>query len=338
MRNKRSSRAFTLVELLVVIAIIGILVALLLPAVQAAREAARRMQCSNNLKQMSLAAHNHLTAAGHLPAGGWGWYWIGDPDKGNGWQQPGGWMYNLLPYVEQQNLHGLQSNQTGAARLAAATQMIQTPLPSFNCPTRRRTKLYLIGTSDGRQRQPCFSNKHETGARSDYAANGGDVYTDASSGGNGMLHYYGPDNYANGVSGQARNEFDAMAKISNGISFPGSTIEQPEISDGLSNTLLYAEKYVPADMYETATNGGDNESMYIGDNGDNVRWTGASYLPRQDRRGYDTWTIFGSAHPGNFNAAMCDGSVRQVSYDVDAEVIRRAGNRRDGLVLDTTKL
>ncbi|MCA9133857.1 MAG: DUF1559 domain-containing protein, partial [Planctomycetales bacterium] len=90
-------RGFTLVELLVVIAIIGVLVGLLLPAVQAAREAARRMQCTNNLRQLGLAVHNYESANRRLPSG-----WIANNLRGEpGW----GWAAALLPFMEGSNLH-----------------------------------------------------------------------------------------------------------------------------------------------------------------------------------------------------------------------------------------
>ena len=107
----RAGTGFTLIELLAVIAIVGILIALLLPAVQAAREAARRVQCRNHLKQLALGMEHHVVAFGCYPSNGWGFCWIGDPDRGTGIQQPGGWIYNILPYLEQQPLHALGSAQ-----------------------------------------------------------------------------------------------------------------------------------------------------------------------------------------------------------------------------------
>ncbi len=181
--------AFTLVELLVVITIIGILISLLMPAVQSAREAARRTQCSNNLKQLGLAANNELAAQGHFPTGGWGWRWIGDPDCGSSWKQPGGWIYNLLPFLDQGNLHDLQSGLTGTARSNAASQMLSTPLAMFNCPSRRPLATYPtwqngsgpnLGGSPGDVYQIYATGSASATpnvAKTDYGANGGDNYT-----------------------------------------------------------------------------------------------------------------------------------------------------------------
>jgi len=111
----RKPSGFTLVELLVVITIIGILIAILLPAVQAAREAARRMQCENNLKQLSLGCLQHESSCGFLPTGGWSCGWVGDANCGIGKTQPGGWAFCILPFIDQAALHDLGLGLTGTA-------------------------------------------------------------------------------------------------------------------------------------------------------------------------------------------------------------------------------
>ncbi|MDO4628191.1 MAG: DUF1559 domain-containing protein [Planctomycetia bacterium] len=139
--------AFTLVELLVVIAIIGMLVGLLLPAVQQAREAARKMQCNNNLKQLGLASLNHESIATIYPSGGWDKSKTGDPDAGFGISQMGGWTYSILPFIEQNALYqlGADSDPESASETQknGAKQRTEIALPFFFCPSRRSCKLYV---------------------------------------------------------------------------------------------------------------------------------------------------------------------------------------------------
>ena len=110
---------------------------LLLPAIQAAREAARRTQCKNNLKQIGLAAQNHLNTQKFFPTGGWGYHWVGDPDHGYGMSQPGGWGFTLLPYIEEKTIYNMGRGLTAAAKMTALGQMMATPAPFFCCPSRR---------------------------------------------------------------------------------------------------------------------------------------------------------------------------------------------------------
>lgn len=334
-RERSRHAAFTLVELLVVIAIIGVLVALLLPAVQAAREAARRMQCSNHLKQFGLAAHNHVTAYNHLPAGGWGWGYVGDPDRPKNWQQPGGWLYNVLPYIEQGALHDMPKGITDStARLLASTNMAKVPLATFHCPSRRAAKLYPDVTSASWD--PINANQLDMVSRSDYAGAGGDSEVNPSSA--GTFGVQGPSSYAVGDANSG--VFEKLKGLATGIYFPGSALELNEITDGTTNTLIYAEKYLNPNLYTTGTDSGDNEFAMMGDNEDIVRWThatNAAMQPMMDRAGYSSSKAFGAAHPGGFNGALCDGSVRSFNYSIDREVLRRLGNRMDGLVVDGSK-
>lgn len=334
---------FTLVELLVVITIIGILISLLLPAVQSAREAARRAQCNNNLKQIGLAFLQHETAHGHYPTGGWGWGWIGDPDRGFGHRQPGGWVFGVLPYLEQQGLYNLQTNKTSSTtptRTAAAAQMIGTPLAVFHCPSRRRPVAYPHWGFQFRS-----ADSVQVVAKSDYASNGGDLCTHP-----GMLGLW-PENCWNGDCGPNTLPSDqsladklrmvtdeSFAKKPTGIVHALSEVRAAHVRDGLSNTYLAGEKYVMANHYDTGRDSGDNECMYIGDNEDITRWGGPSYPPRQDQYGYALRMTFGSPHAAGFNVCFCDGSVHTIDYTIDRIVHGRLANRRDGQPIDTSEL
>lgn len=322
----KRSRGFTLVELLVVITIIGILISLLLPAVQSAREAARRAQCQNNLKQMGIATSSHIEAHGFFPSGGWGWSWIGVPECGFGRNQPGGWTYNLLPYLEQEALHDAGLNITGQARTDAIVERARIPLTIYNCPTRRKAMPY----PDGHTYFLGDTNSMiGLAGRSDYAINcGNQTYNE---------FFPGPGTLAQGNDPAYSGWHDTSGAT--GVSFERSEIKPAHVRDGLSNTLLIGEKYLNPDRYETGTDPGDNECMYVGFDNDMYRTTNPSRgRLAQDRPGLYSWFTFGSPHASGCQFVFCDGHVQSLSYSIDVTVYSYLGNRKDGAALDQSEL
>ncbi len=316
-RRLAPQKGFTLVELLVAIGIIGVLIALLLPAVQQAREAGRRAECLNNLKQIGVGIMLHESTYEHLPTGGWGKEWAGLPGLGADRLQPGGWIFNTLPFVEQTNVHDLGGIST--ADLSANGRRLEAPLELFVCPSRRSAELY----ENERSWQPYFHPMLSKVARSDYAMNGGDRYIHAGS---------GPDSLS-----EARNfDWPDMSK-STGVCHQRSQVRLAEIVDGTSNTYLVGEKHLPLDRYYSGEDAGDNESMYSGDDRDLIRYTGdeldPTSHPLSDRflAGREG-EVFGGPHSGGFQVAFCDGSARFVAFSLEQVIHSRLGNRRDGLV------
>ena len=319
----RQRLAFTLVELLVVITIIGILIALLLPAVQSAREAGRNVQCQNNLKQIGLAFLNHEQMHGHFPTGGWGYHWVGDPDRGFGVEQAGGWGYNILPFIEQDNLWALGKGQSDAERRAAARVRIMTPLAIYNCPSRRRAITYP--TERFKSYRMC--DPPSSVARGDYAANmGNSAYTGGDS----------PGSYSQG-DGMSDEQWNSQFGTDyNGITYRRSVVTPAMVRDGLSNTYMVGERYINPDHYYTGEDPTDDQCVYSGHDRDVVRDT--RNLPFRDRPGWGAQHVFGSAHPTTWNMVFGDGSIRALPYTIDATVHQRLGARNSGLPINMSGL
>jgi prepilin-type N-terminal cleavage/methylation domain-containing protein len=344
--------AFTLVELLVVITIIGILIALLLPAVQAAREAARQLQCSNNLKQLALGCVGHEEAYKFFPTDGWGFAWTGDADRGVDWRQPGGWIYNVLPYIEQQTLHDMGMGlppwgQPGTAKGDAHLLRAQTPLSVLYCPTRRPTLAYPWVYS-GTQFVNASSPRDKVVVRNDYAGNTGKWYVRAGSAPGtwsaappnsdaGPSDVYQVENPPGQMTTAHRNAAKYIGTYADGVFFYASMIKMSDITDGTSCTYMIGEKYIMPDCYATGMDPGDNESAFSGDNADIVRWTRSDEIPLQDQAGYGDCYRFGSAHAVGFFMAFCDGSVQKMNYSIDPLVHQDLGSRNDGRTLDAKK-
>ena len=359
--------AFTLVELLVVITIIGILIGMLVPAVNSAREAGRSVQCKSNLNNLGKACLAHEEAQQIFPTGGWGTMWVGDPDRGFGEQQPGGWLYNILPHTDMNNLHdqqflvngqsisgktppGQQPNNT--SKQQAMQQMVGTPWPIVLCPTRHRTALsaFAGGATVANNCGGVSAPSSGQVARTDYAVNGGSaaldqyrtgpaVGADASSAGGTQAQtaYFGSRTTGNGAFTQCT-----------GVCFERSTIRKDDIKDGLSCTLLAGEKYLAPGCYGMGAPGSgcDSQSLYVGMSSDVVRTTsqtpmqdraGAAYLV-QDVLGNSNVVAFGSAHPNAANFVLCDGHTVAINYSVDPGTFTALGTRAGGDTVDFSKL
>lgn len=362
--NHSSKTAFTLVELLVVITIIGILIALLLPAVQAAREAARQTQCKNHLKELSLACLNHESNVGHFPTGGWGYVWTGDADRGTDWRQPGGWIYNILPFLEQQSLYEMGAGLPTAQKNAAHLQRLSTPLSMLYCPSRRSAIVYPWDNVNIVARYVVNGGTPTYVVRNDYVGNGGSCYTSANAPINPPAWNSAPPNTGAGpaslaevenppgqMTSVARTTFANIGKYADGIFFAGSMTTMSDVSDGTSQTYMLGEKHINPGCYETGGDYGDNEDALAGDNADISRWTARygigtdgqpiePYPPAFDPDeplGYISHTFyraFGSAHSNGFHMAFCDGSVRMINYSIDLAIHAKLSSRKDGFIID----
>lgn len=366
-----SPTAFTLVELLVVIAIIGVLVALLLPAVQAAREAARRTQCSNQLKQIGMAMQNHVSALTTFPTGGDGFnpnirnYLTGTDvnNSGNSTGTPNGankqglgWGYQLLPFLEQNALKGI----TTMGRLAS------TEVPLYFCPSRRSAGKSTVNSE-------AVGGIILPNLLTDYAAAHPATYVNPQFGASlgqkiTPVPWTDPNIaatyskiYDSFMKGRVEGGVSTIANPADNIVCDGLVVRTPwrwkqktfasnvsraikpgQCTDGLSNTLLVAEKLVRPDLYEGGS-WSDDVGWADGWDPDQLRTTG--FQPMNDNDpfcfglrqnwcggpppGYNDVFMFGSAHPNGINAVYGDGSVHSLSFEIDVVTFNYLGSRND---------
>ncbi len=318
------AKGFTLVELLVVIAIIGILVALLLPAVQAAREAARRMQCSNNLKQLGLAMHNFHAGQGQLPPGQN--YQLGIISNSN--KDKFCWFQEMLPFVEQQALYDKYKAHVASGGEVWWTPDRWTSIPTFMCP------------SDG------ANPKIVTGGWSQ--SPGGEP--ENSQGWSGNLVVLAGSTVFNPTS-------DTNGENLDGLFFAKSAVRIDDIRDGSTNTLLGGEIIIVRDIGvgqqisggNSVTQKHDNRGRYWNVHQGTTLFS-TLYPPNTSVGDRGTWCVdteqapcqslgtdnlvqsLRSYHPGGVNAVLADGSVHFISDYIDAQTYKNYGTRAGGEV------
>lgn len=316
MTNKRKQAGFTLVELLVVIAIIGILVALLLPAIQAAREAARRSQCSNNLKQLGLAALNFHDTNKKFPISRQRCH-------------HGTWVTQLWPFMEEGNLTAAWDPEDSYH--FQEDSVVQTMIGSLFCPSRRAPMLSLSGDTRGGLPQ-------KSGSCGDYAGSAshiGDMppwdwydypYSPEVPGATGVI-----------VSSQTGPNCGGSDPDFKYLKSEKLIVGLKNIIDGSTKTLLIGEKHVPSVGYGNGSQYADN-SVYNGDNAMSIlRFAGPGLGIAQgpEQVSVTMTKIFGSSHPGTCQFVFCDGSVHSVRVEVDTEVLGNLVSRFDGNVIPT---
>jgi prepilin-type N-terminal cleavage/methylation domain-containing protein len=300
---------FTLVELLVVIAIIGVLVALLLPAVQAARSAARRLQCQSNLRNLALAVLNYESAAKAFPPG-----FVTQPRNEESW----GWTNFVLPHLEQQQLYdalGVGERRLADLFIAAGNdlgapeiKLVQTPLAIYRCPEDNLPLLLPADISGIKEQYPVIGGNN---ARHFNGNNTPPGFEPAASSYIGMKGFF--DNPWCDESG-ARYTM-AQVCANNGVLFADSEVQLAQITDGTSNTFMIGERHLRclAGTWIGARNppGPDMYSSYY------VLGRASLKINHPTTGSHNSCTEgFSSAHPGGVYFASCDGSVRWVDEQI----------------------
>jgi prepilin-type N-terminal cleavage/methylation domain-containing protein len=312
--------AFTLVELLVVIAIIGILVALLLPAVQAAREAARRTQCQNNLRQIGLGILNHEDAFKEFPTGGTEpWHDQGASKWGEGY----GWMVQILPFIEDTALQNI-SKGYGQGDQERDLVVRATPVPIYFCPSRRQNVVRVTAQAAERCDLGCALNDYAGATPSN------DLYPQGF-GHHGTWFWQGPA-HLSGDNPPQTAEF--MGAIVRKVASDPCTMGK--IADGTSKTIVVGEKRVYTNLYDDG-DWHDDIGWTDGWDPDIMRYTG--YVPGPDiaERGPgdpgegNLGLQFGAAHTSGFYNVFADGHVQSIEYGIDQVVFNTFGHRNDGL-------